>query len=153
MSEVAGPPSKVARRLVKVLAIIERPTDGASLVAEDRAPGGEVFHRPLGGGVEKGERAQDAVRRELREELADELEGLDLVGVLENHFEWGGEPAEEVDVVYRARLADASAYALTDRTILDSPDAIRVLWRPPDARTPPLYPAGLLAMVGPAGRR
>ena len=34
---------------------------------------GSFYYRPLGGGVEPGERAADALRREIREELGEEI--------------------------------------------------------------------------------
>lgn len=39
----------------------------------------ERFYRPLGGAIEFGERAADAVQREIREELGAELEALRLL--------------------------------------------------------------------------
>jgi len=36
-------------QIVKAMALIRRPLDGALLVSEDVNPAGELFHRPLGG--------------------------------------------------------------------------------------------------------
>jgi len=45
-----------ARPVVKVLALLRRPSDGALLVERDVDPAtGEPFERPLGGSVEFGE--------------------------------------------------------------------------------------------------
>ncbi len=38
----------------------------------------QTFYRPLGGGIEFGERAEDAVRREIREEIRAEIASLDI---------------------------------------------------------------------------
>ena len=54
-------------QVVKAMAVIRRPADGALLVSEHAGP--DPFHRPLGGHVEFGEYALDTVHRELREEI------------------------------------------------------------------------------------
>ena len=50
-------------QVVKAMAMIRRPRDGALLVSEEANPSGELFHRPLGGHVEFGEYALDTVHR------------------------------------------------------------------------------------------
>ena len=49
-----------------------------------------TFYRPLGGAIEFGERSEDAVRRELREEIGAELEDVRLLTVSENVFTFQG---------------------------------------------------------------
>ena len=80
-----------------------------SHVVDARA--GARYHRPLGGGVEFGETAAAALRREMREELGAEVTDLALLGVLENLFTYEGEARHEVVFVFDARLADAALYA------------------------------------------
>lgn len=72
------------------------------------------FRRPLGGEIEFGERSRDAVSRELREELGVEVEGLRLLGVLENIFLHEGRQGHEVVFVYDAELADKSLYGRSE---------------------------------------
>jgi ADP-ribose pyrophosphatase YjhB (NUDIX family) len=72
---------------------------------------GERFFRPLGGAVEFGEAAVDALRREIREELDDEIEHPVLLGVLENLFQFDGTPCHEIVFVFEARLVNTSVYA------------------------------------------
>jgi ADP-ribose pyrophosphatase YjhB (NUDIX family) len=92
--------------------------------------------------VEFGEYALDTVRREFAEEIGQELTGVRLLGVLENIFGWRGETEHEVVFIFTA----ASAYEIEEQRILDNPDR-RVLWRPADADSPPLYPAGLTELI------
>jgi len=47
---------------------------------------------------------------------------------------------------FTAAFAAASAYEIEEKPILDNPDR-RVLWRPADAVSPPLYPAGLTELI------
>jgi ADP-ribose pyrophosphatase YjhB (NUDIX family) len=71
---------------VKAMAVISRPSDGALLVSEYPGPDADPFHRLLGGHVESGEYAADAVRRELMEEIGQPLRDVELLGVVENLF-------------------------------------------------------------------
>ncbi len=135
-------------QIVKAMVIIQRPRDGALLVSESHDPAGAVFHRPLGGHVEIGERAADTARREITEEIGQQLEDLRQLDVLENIFQWDGETQHEVVFMFAARLADEAAYEIAEQHVLDSPDGrTRVIWRPPGATTPPLYPVGTSKLV------
>jgi ADP-ribose pyrophosphatase YjhB (NUDIX family) len=127
------------RQIIKAMAVIRRPRDGALLVSESDDP---LFQRPLGGHVEFGEYALDTVHREFREELAQELTDVRLIAVLENIFGWQEGTEHEVVFIFSAAFALASAYEVGEQLILDNPER-RVLWRPADALNPPLYPAGL----------
>lgn len=52
----------------------------------------ETFYRVIGGSVNFGEKTEGSVRREVREELGCEVENLKLVKVVENVFEFNGNP-------------------------------------------------------------
>jgi ADP-ribose pyrophosphatase YjhB (NUDIX family) len=134
--------------VVKAMALISRPRDGALLVAEYSGPDADPFHRLLGGHVEFGEYAADAVRRELMEEIAQPLRDLELLGVVENMFKWLGRGGHEVVFVFRAALEDPSAYEIAEQYIQDEREGpARVLWRSRAAVTPPLYPDGVADMA------
>jgi ADP-ribose pyrophosphatase YjhB (NUDIX family) len=127
---------------VKSLALIGR-DDGAILVYEDRDPStGELFHRPLGGSVEFGERAADAATRELLEEVGAELVDVQLAGVLENLFTFNGEQGHEIVFVFHARFLNAELYGRHELPRLDGSDA-RTLWRSPANTTVLLVPHGI----------
>ena len=131
------------RQIIKAMAVVRRPRDGALLVSESADP---LFQRPLGGHVEFGEYALDTVRREFGEEIDQELTDVRLLGVLENIFGWRGGTEHEVVFIFTAAFAAAAAYEIEEQRILDNPDR-RVLWRPADAVSPPLYPAGLTELI------
>ena len=131
------------RQIIKAMAVVRRPRDGALLVSESADP---LFQRPLGGHVEFGEYALDTVRREFGEEIDQELTDVRLLGVLENIFGWRGGTEHEVVFIFTAAFAAAAAYEIEEQRILDNPDR-RVLWRPADAVSPPLYPAGLTGLI------
>jgi len=134
------------RQIIKAMGVVRRPRDEALLVSEPVSGSDPPFQRPLGGHVEFGEYALDTVRREFREEIGQELTDARLLGVLENIFGWRGGTEHEVVFIFAAAFASAAAYEIEEQPILDNPDR-RVLWRPADAVSPPLYPAGLPELI------
>jgi ADP-ribose pyrophosphatase YjhB (NUDIX family) len=112
---------------------------------------GRSYYRAIGGGVEFGERAAEAVAREWREELGLTLTELRPLGVLENLFSYEGRPGHEIVFAYRGRVVEARAYAQDAFTSVD-PSGLRheAVWVPLDALrqgTVPLYPDGLTALL------
>jgi ADP-ribose pyrophosphatase YjhB (NUDIX family) len=134
-------------QVVKAMVVIRRPHDGALLVSEEANPSGELFHRPLGGHVEFGEYALDTVHREFQEEIGQALTGVRLAGVLENIFQWGGATQHEIVFIFTAAFADEAAYEIPEQAIADDRGRARVIWRIPEAASPPLYPVGVADMT------
>lgn len=122
------------------------------LVAEgyDTA-GGQVFHRPVGGGIHFGETSREALLREIAEELGRPVLQPRLLGVLENLFTCDGAQGHEIVFVYDARFSDPAAYreeALPGLESCGTP--FRAVWRDlADGAEglPPLYPDGLAGML------
>ncbi len=109
----------------------------------------QAFYRPLGGGINFGETAEAAVRRELREELGADLLDVRRLGVLENIFHGFGRDGHEIAFVFDCRLADQTLYERdVVGEILDDAGT-KVLWR--SLRRfqagSPLYPDGLAALL------
>jgi ADP-ribose pyrophosphatase YjhB (NUDIX family) len=129
------------------MALIRRPRDGALLVSEHADPSGVPFQRPLGGHVEFGEYALDALHREFQEEIAQQLTDVRLLGVLENIFSWDEATQHEIVFLYAAALADPAAYEIAEQRILDQDDETRVSWRAPGTVSPPLYPEGAAELL------
>lgn len=115
---------------------------------------GQTFYRPLGGGIEFGETADAAVRREMREELAVEILDVRLLGVLENIYHAFGRDSHEIAFIFDCRLADQARYErdLVGEILDDA--GIMVRWRPLSSFTPdrPLYPHGLADLLSRPGR-
>ncbi|MEM6825000.1 MAG: NUDIX domain-containing protein [Pseudomonadota bacterium] len=60
--------------------------------------------RPPGGGIEFGERAAEAVLRELNEELHAKARVVRFLGMIENLFQHHGSPGHEIVFAFEAQL-------------------------------------------------
>ena len=88
----------------------------------------QSFYRLLGGGIDFGETAIDALHREFKEELDAEIINCKLLNVRENIFVFNGEPYHEICFVYEADFKDPSLYDKKDLKILDSAEDGKVVW-------------------------
>jgi ADP-ribose pyrophosphatase YjhB (NUDIX family) len=138
---------------IRPLAIVVfRREDGRILAAPgvDHVKGEAVFYRPLGGGIEFGERAEDAARREILEELGAQVRILRLLGISENIFEYLGQPGHELVWIYEGEFTDPAFY---ERDVLMADEGgagFRVEWVALSTFIDggaPLYPDGLLEML------
>jgi ADP-ribose pyrophosphatase YjhB (NUDIX family) len=112
---------------------------------------GQSYYRPLGGGVEFGERAEIALTREIMEELGTTIEGARLLAVLENLFDYAGRPRHEIVFVFDARFSDPALYLETELTVTE----VGADWEPArwisiealSSGTERLVPNGLLSLL------
>jgi 8-oxo-dGTP pyrophosphatase MutT (NUDIX family) len=112
----------------------------------------EVFYRPLGGTIEFGERSQETIVRELKEEIGAEVKGLHYLATLENIFTYQGQMGHEIVLVYDGAFVDEHLYERPeiDGYELDDGSTIKAVWielasRGPDS--PPIYPDGLSELL------
>lgn len=112
---------------------------------------GTRFHRPLGGGIEFGERAEGAVARELREETGFDVTVDELLGVVESGFAYEGREHHETCFVFDVRFDDRSAYERERFDVAEVVDGIEVclpaIWIDPERLDAPLYPGGLAKLI------
>lgn len=111
----------------------------------------EHFARPPGGGIEFGERAEEAVCREIREELGLTLVDTRLLTVSENLFVYEGNPGHEVVFVIEGRLAEEGAYQLEELPQREGERIATVRWIDPVdvlARGWKLHPGGFPEFLG-----
>ncbi len=137
---------------IRPIAICVCREGGRILVAEGHdSKKGQTFYRPLGGTIEFGERGEETVRREFREEIAADLTEVRYVGTLENIFTYEGRRGHEVVLVYDGRLSDASLYKKTNLQGNECGQPFKVVWKRLDdfgQGKPPVYPDGLLELLG-----
>jgi len=125
----------MASEYIRVIAICLFRIDGNILVFEGFDSVKETFfYRPLGGEVNPGETTEEAIVREIHEELDQEIVDIHLLGVLENLFVLEGAPGHEIVFVYDGRFADESVYENTSLTVReDNGDVFEATWRSLDS--------------------
>ncbi|GIN85905.1 NUDIX hydrolase [Heyndrickxia sporothermodurans] len=101
------------------------------LVAEGKDPkSGEYYYRPIGGGIEYGERSSEALIREVKEELGADICNLQLLGTVENIFTYNGDLGHEIVQVYDAQFIDRKFYNReTFSGIEDDGTQFKVMWK------------------------
>ena len=111
----------------------------------------ETFYRPLGGGIEFGEKGEDAARRELKEEINVEVDEVCFLGALENIFTFNGKSYHEIVMVYDGALTESGLY---DQAVIVGKEAngeeIRAMWKSLDefeSCESILYPDGLVELL------
>ena len=112
------------------LCVIRR--DDTFLVAEIVDPHtGAVLHRPPGGGVEDGESPEQAVRRELLEEVGITLTHLRQLGSIDHTWFWKGREVRERAWIFLADSADYRRLSWGETLPLIEADGQRhrTLWR------------------------
>ncbi|MFL5734012.1 MAG: NUDIX hydrolase [Chloroflexia bacterium] len=140
---------------IKTVAIGVFRKDDCIFVAEGYDPAkGETFYRPLGGTIEFGERGQEALVRELREEIKVEATNLRYLGTIENIFTFNGQPAHEIVLVYEGDFADEAIYRKAMVFGYEAGGgAVKAVWKSLGdfgVHTPasvPLYPDGLIDLL------
>jgi ADP-ribose pyrophosphatase YjhB (NUDIX family) len=121
------------------------------LVWEDYDPStGEVVAVPLAGGIEFGETGEQAIARELGEEIGAIPRRIRFLGLIEDIFQWAGKKRHELYLIYQVDLENQEAFEREQLTVTE-PDGTSYVarWRPlsefrGSAR---LVPEGLLELV------
>jgi len=90
----------------------------------------QTFYRVIGGSVDFGEKTEEGVRREIREELGCEVENLELVKIVENIFEYNGVPGHEVVFLYKGDLSNKDLYAQEKIHIVEPYSEFNAEWVP-----------------------
>jgi 8-oxo-dGTP pyrophosphatase MutT (NUDIX family) len=124
--------------------------DGNRILVTEYREEGRLYYRPLGGAIEFGERGEEAIRREFREEISADLSEVRYLGLLENIYTNNGLQAHQIVLVYDGRLMDTSLYKkeVIQGDELGAP--FIAVWKRLDAfgpGKPPVYPEGLLALI------
>ena len=109
------------------------------------------YYRPLGGEIEFGETGEQALRRELREEINQEISNIAYLATVENLYTLDGVPGHELMRIYSARLVDEAAYRRS--WVIEEPGQLpqQAYWKPLNElkMTPELLrPLGVWELLG-----
>jgi ADP-ribose pyrophosphatase YjhB (NUDIX family) len=126
------------------------------LIWDDHDPvTGEVVAVPLAGGIEFGETGEQAIARELDEEIGATPSRIRYLGLFEDIFEWAGQKRHELFLVYDVELADRAVYE-AEEVLVTEPDGTfyPAYWRPLSdfGSSARLVPEGLLDLIGQSQR-
>jgi ADP-ribose pyrophosphatase YjhB (NUDIX family) len=109
------------------------------------------FYRAVGGGVEYGERSEEALVREFDEELKAEIKNLKLLGIIGNIFGTGQNKGHEIDFIYEAEFVDRTFYDKEYIAGEEGSEAFKAVWKPlsffEQKESPPLYPDGVIQLM------
>lgn len=101
----------------------------------------QKFYRLIGGGIEFGERAEDTVVREFREELGLDIKVTRFLGVSENIFTYEGRLGHEIVLFFEAEFVAGEMYDKEIRAIEKELSENRIIWVEP-AENLRIYPEG-----------
>lgn len=127
--------------------------DGEILVARHYDEVAETeFYRPLGGGLEFGERSEAAVRREFQEELGTDVDVVDRIATIENVFEFRGTDGHEVVFLYEVTFEHDTYYEQDAFEAVEGDgEVFPVRWKPlcdfSGEGADVVYPDGVLSAV------
>ena len=134
-----------------VLAAIVRPGDQALLVSRGYDSSKvQIFYRPLGGGIEFGETSQQALQREIQEELGVTVRPLRKLATLENIFTYESVRGHEIVIVWLAEFTDPALYLEATLPYTEGDQQSVALWVIPaklQAQGIPLYPVELTDLL------
>ncbi|WP_314137780.1 NUDIX domain-containing protein [uncultured Plantibacter sp.] len=106
----------------------------------------QAFHPAIGGGIEFGETAEAALRREFVVELGVTLGRVTLLDVAENIFEYEGEPGHEIAHIFAVESAEIDAIPLdAELHVLDEGSPVR--WVSISGTDHPFYSAGVTRLL------
>lgn len=139
----------LTKRLVRPTAICIIRNQDKILVSKWTDDHGKPCCKPLGGGIEHGELATEALDREFKEEIGRKVKNLKYLGVIENIFEWEKDIGHEVVIVYLGEFVDKKDYDKGEFQRLDHKDK-KAHWEPLslfESGKVNLYPTGVFELI------
>ncbi len=114
---------------IRVKVIISVTNNGQVLLAEGYDPVRDLrFLIPVGGGVEFGEKLEDAAQRELKEEMGINSDNLIFLGFSDNRFTFTGVLAHELIFHYLCPISDQARADLPTHGTESDGEPFRVQW-------------------------
>ncbi|MFK7950012.1 MAG: NUDIX domain-containing protein [Saprospiraceae bacterium] len=130
--KVAESPVRTTAIRPMVLTIIQR--NNEILVSKGQhLINGQPHYRPLGGGIDFGEKSHETVAREMMEEINVEVKNIEFLEVIESLFHSrDGTPRHHIIFLYKAEFVDASNYNIESFEIIEDYFTEQVFgeWKP-----------------------
>ncbi len=127
---------------------------GDSILLEEQvgkhSNGEGLYYRPIGGTIELGERSDETLVREFKEELGTEIVIKRYMSCIENIFKIDGRIGHEITQVYLAEFKDKSFYQKAVLSVVEGEKTTVAKWvRIEDflVRDKVLYPNGLIDLL------
>lgn len=142
----------IDRSRIRVKAMVIAPNDAFTAHAvslnHPTAENTDGYHRLIGGSVELGESHQDAIVREVDEELGATIRDLTFLATVESIFRIDGTLGHEIVFLHTGRLHPLPPLSNASLTEVDG-SILPVVWRPlrDERESLPLYPSAVVAWV------
>ena len=112
----------------------------------------QAFYRPIGGAIEFGEYGEQALKREIREEIQAEIKDIKFLTMFENIFMYERKMGHEIVLVFDATLVDNILYGKTLIVQEDDENQTKfnAYWKSLEEikqENRPLYPDGLYSFI------
>ena len=110
----------------------------------------QLVFKPLGGEMSFGEYSWETIRREIRNEIGEDIANLSFIGPSENIFSLNGNQAHELIFVFEAEFVNKSVYKSAEIHIGKNGNTRKAVWKPLKEfkkKTSFLYPDGLLEIL------
>jgi 8-oxo-dGTP pyrophosphatase MutT (NUDIX family) len=109
------------------------------------------FYRPLGGMIEFGETSEAALKREIKEELGEEITNIKYLGTTESLFTYEGGAGHEIVMAFDAEFINRSLYAKNEIDVIEGDIFYKAYWINIEdllSGKVIVYPEGIIEMIG-----
>ena len=109
-----------------------------------------IYYRPLGGTIEYGEKSNETIIREYKEEIGVDVEIVSYLSCLENIFTIGVDIGHEIIQVYLVKFKETTLYKHESFKIVEDSKIAYAKWIPIKdivERKKTLYPNGLIELL------
>lgn len=127
---------------------------GNSILLEEQigkhSQGNGVYYRPVGGTIELGERSEETLVREYKEEIGADIEIIQYIDCIENIYKIDDKIGHEITLLYTVKFKDEALYQQEVFTVTEGDKITTAKWIPLDDIVDEriiLYPERLTVLI------